>query len=80
MMLDHPAPGRHLPAGVKVGDRSQSGEESVDESQAGENQENTPFQRGSFPVAGPVVVGFTALEYSEWSIDRRMRICAVRGR
>ena len=45
MMLDHPAPGRHLPAGVKVGDRSQSGEESVDESQAGENQENTPLQR-----------------------------------
>jgi len=48
MMLHDPAPGRHLPAGVKVGDRPQSCEEGVDQRKTGKNQENTPLERGIF--------------------------------
>jgi len=48
MMLHDPAPCRHLPACVKISDRPQSGEEGVDQGKAGENQENTPFERGIF--------------------------------
>ncbi len=48
MMLDDPTPGRHLPACVKIGDGSQSGEKGVDQGHASENQENTPLDRGIF--------------------------------
>jgi len=48
MMLHDPAPGRHLPAGVKIGDRPQPRQEGVGQRQASENQENTPLERGIF--------------------------------
>jgi len=48
MMLDDPAPGRHLPSSVKISDRPQPSQNGIDQGQAGENQENTPIERGIF--------------------------------
>ena len=79
MMLDHPAPGRHLPAGVELRHGSKPGQESVDQGQTGENPENTALQRRIFPVGGLVAVGVTALEYSESSADGEMHV-ETRGR
>ncbi len=52
MMLNHPAPGRHLPEGVQVADRAQAGQQCVDQRTGGKNVEQTALEAGGLDGGG----------------------------
>ena len=50
VMLNYPAPCRHLPARIELGHGSQAGQTRIDQRQSRENPEHAAFQRGIFPA------------------------------
>ncbi len=46
MVLDHPAASRHLPASIKVGDGSESGEKRIHDGKAAEDEKEATLETG----------------------------------